>query len=102
SSLSYLKRFPIDVIKIDRSFVMEITSNPDGAAIVQTILAMAHTLKLRVVAEGVEKLEELIFLREHGCEEMQGYYFSKPVPLSEFEELLRSGKKLLTNYITVS
>ncbi len=102
SSLSYLKRFPIDVLKIDRSFVMEITSNPDGAAIVQTILAMAHTLKLRVVAEGVEKLEELIFLREHGCEEMQGYYFSKPVPLSEFEELLRSGKKLLTNYITVS
>ncbi|MEK6538720.1 MAG: EAL domain-containing protein, partial [Nitrospirota bacterium] len=102
SSLSYLKRFPIDVIKIDRSFVMEITSNPDGAAIVQTILAMAHTLKLRVVAEGVEKLEELIFLREHGCEEMQGYYFSKPVPLSEFEELLRSGKKLQTNYITVS
>lgn len=102
SSLSYLKRFPIDVIKIDRSFVMEITSNPDGAAIVQTILAMAHTLKLRVVAEGVEKLEELMFLREHGCEEMQGYYFSKPVPLSEFEELLRSGKKLQTDYITVS
>jgi EAL domain-containing protein (putative c-di-GMP-specific phosphodiesterase class I) len=102
SSLSYLKRFPIDVIKIDRSFVMEITSNPDGAAIVQTILAMAHTLKLRVVAEGVEKPEELMFLREHGCEEMQGYYFSKPVPLSEFEELLRSGKKLQTNQITVS
>ncbi len=102
SSLSYLKRFPIDVIKIDRSFVMEITSNPDGAAIVQTILAMAHTLKLRVVAEGVEKPEELMFLREHGCEEMQGYYFSKPVPLSEFEELLCSGKKLQTNQITVS
>ncbi len=102
SSLSYLKRFPIDAIKIDRSFVMEITSNPDGAAIVQTILAMAHTLKLRVVAEGVEKPEELMFLREHGCEEMQGYYFSKPVPLSEFEKLLRSGKKLQTNQITVS
>jgi diguanylate cyclase (GGDEF)-like protein/PAS domain S-box-containing protein len=102
SSLSYLKRFPIDVIKIDRSFVMEITSNPDGAAIVQTILAMAHTLKLRVVAEGVEKPEELMFLREHGCEEMQGYYFSKPVPLSEFEELLCSGRKLQNNQITVS
>ncbi len=102
SSLSYLKRFPIDTVKIDRSFVMEITNNPDGAAIVQTILAMAHTLKLRVVAEGVEKLEELMFLAEHGCEEMQGYYFSKPVPLNAFEELLCSGKKLQTHDITIS
>lgn len=94
SSLSYLKKFPIDVLKIDRSFVMDITTNPDGASIVETILAMAHTLKLRTVAEGVEKLEEIIFLTEHGCEEMQGFYFSRPVPFDAFEELLRSGKKL--------
>ena len=94
SSLSYLKRFPIDVLKIDRSFVMDITTNPDGAAIVETILAMTHTLKLRSVAEGVEKLEELVFLAEHGCEEMQGFYFSRPLPFNAFTELLRSGKKL--------
>ncbi len=99
SSLSYLKKFPIDVLKIDRSFVMEITSNADGAAIVETILAMAHTLKLRSVAEGVEKSEELAFLTEHGCEEIQGFYFSKPVPLNAFIELLRSGKRLQTNTI---
>ncbi|MCC6544491.1 MAG: EAL domain-containing protein [Nitrospirae bacterium] len=94
SSLSYLKKFPIDVLKIDRSFVMDITTNPDGASIVETILAMTHTLKLRSVAEGVEKLEELLFLAGHGCEEMQGYYFSRPVPFDSFREMLRSGKKL--------
>ena len=100
SSLSYLKRFPIDVLKIDRSFVMDITTNPDGAAIVETILAMTHTLKLRSVAEGVEKLEELMFLAEHGCEEMQGFYFSRPVPLNAFTELLSSGKRLQTGVIS--
>lgn len=94
SSLSYLKKFPIDVLKIDRSFVMDITANPDGASIVETILAMTHTLKLKSVAEGVEKLEEIIFLTEHGCEEMQGFYFSRPVPFDAFLELLKSGKKL--------
>ncbi len=96
SSLSYLKRFPIDVLKIDRSFVMDITTNPDGAAIVETILAMTHTLKLRSVAEGVEKLEELMFLAEHGCDELQGFYFSRPVPLNAFTDLLISGKRLQT------
>ena len=100
SSLSYLKRFPIDVLKIDRSFVMDITTNPDGAAIVETILAMTHTLKLRSVAEGVEKLEELMFLAEHGCEEMQGFYFSRPVPFNAFTELLSSGKRLQTGVIS--
>lgn len=99
SSLSYLKRFPIDVLKIDRSFVMDITTNPDGAAIVETILAMTHTLKLRSVAEGVEKLEELMFLAEHGCEEMQGFYFSRPLPFNAFTELLSSGKRLQTRAI---
>ncbi|MBI5755350.1 MAG: EAL domain-containing protein [Nitrospirae bacterium] len=94
SSLSYLKRFPIDEIKIDRSFVQDITNNPDGAAIVNAILAMAHTLKLRVVAEGVETMEQAMFLVEHRCEEMQGYYFSPPLPLEAFEEMLRSGKQL--------
>lgn len=99
SSLSYLKRFPIDILKIDRSFVMDITTNRDGAAIVETILAMAHTLKLRTVAEGVEKLEELLFLAEHKCGEMQGFYFSRPLPFNSFEELLHSGKKLQTTSI---
>ena len=99
SSLSYLKKFPIDVLKIDRSFVMDITKNTDGASIVETILAMTHSLKLRSVAEGVEKLDEIIFLAEHGCEEMQGFYFSRPVPFDVFTELLESGKKLETRTI---
>lgn len=94
SSLSYLKRFPIDEVKIDRSFVKDIANNSDGAAIVNAILAMAHTLKLRVVAEGVETMEQAMFLVERRCEEMQGYYFSPPLPLEAFEEMLRSGKQL--------
>lgn len=73
---------------------MDITANADGAAIVKTILAMAKTLKLMSVAEGVERFEEMTFLAENGCDEIQGYYFSRPVPLDEFTELLRSGKKL--------
>ncbi|MCC7202345.1 MAG: EAL domain-containing protein [Nitrospirae bacterium] len=94
SSLSYLKRFPIDVLKIDRSFVMDITADDDGAAIVETILGMAQTMRLRSVAEGVERAEELSFLTEHGCNEIQGFYFSRPVPFDEFANMLSSGKRL--------
>jgi EAL domain-containing protein (putative c-di-GMP-specific phosphodiesterase class I) len=77
SSLAYLKRFPIDKLKIDIAFVREVTSNPDDAAIVLAIINMAHSLKLRVIAEGVEKDAQLAYLRRHGCDEMQGYYFSR-------------------------
>ncbi len=94
SSLAYLKRFPIDKLKIDIAFVREVTSNPDDAAIVLAIINMAHSMKLAVIAEGVEKDAQLAYLRRHGCDEMQGYYFSRPVPEDEFEMMLREGKYL--------
>jgi diguanylate cyclase (GGDEF)-like protein/PAS domain S-box-containing protein len=88
SSLSYLKRFPIDVLKIDQSFVRDITLDPDDAAIVLSIISLAHNLKLLVIAEGVETREQLDYLARHGCSQMQGYYFSQPVPAKAFEQLL--------------
>jgi diguanylate cyclase (GGDEF)-like protein len=94
SSLSYLTRFPIDSLKVDKSFVREVDANPDGAAITSAIVAMAHRLGLKVVAEGVETPEELAFLRKEGCDEMQGYLFSKPVPAETIERYLREGRRL--------
>ncbi|MGK5048067.1 EAL domain-containing protein [Janthinobacterium sp. GB4P2] len=94
SSLAYLKRFPIDKLKIDIAFVREVTSNPDDAAIVLAIISMAHSMKLEVIAEGVENDAQLAYLRRHGCDEMQGYYFSRPVPQEEFEQMLMGGKLL--------
>jgi diguanylate cyclase (GGDEF)-like protein/PAS domain S-box-containing protein len=88
SSLSYLRRFPIDVLKIDQSFVRELTMDGDAAAIVLAIISLAHSLRLKVIAEGVETGEQLAFLRAHGCDQMQGYYFSKPLPAADFEQLL--------------
>ncbi len=89
SSLSYLSRFPIDVLKIDRSFVNDIGHDANDAAIVTSIISLAHNLKLDVIAEGVETLEQLDYLRRHGCDEMQGYYFSRPLAAADFEALLR-------------
>jgi EAL domain-containing protein (putative c-di-GMP-specific phosphodiesterase class I) len=88
SSLSHLKKFPIHSVKIDKSFVRDITVDPDDAAIARATVAMAHSLKLKVVAEGVETIEQLDFLRSLDCDEMQGYFISKPVPAEELMELL--------------
>ncbi len=88
SMLSYLKYFPIDRIKIDRSFIRDITTDSDDAAITEAIVVMAHSLKLKVVAEGVETKEQLEFLRGCGCEEVQGYYFSRPHPVDRAELFL--------------
>ncbi|MEQ9547952.1 MAG: EAL domain-containing protein [Marinobacter sp.] len=89
SSLTYLKHFPIDILKIDRSFVRDITKNGQSAAIVETIIDLAHNLNMRVVAEGVETQEQLEFLQAHGCDDIQGYLFSKPLPAKEFLTFLR-------------
>jgi len=86
SSLSYLAKLPVDTLKIDRSFVTEMTAAPEGLALVSTIIKLAHSLKLKVVAEGVETEEQSRLLRLLACDEMQGFLFSKPVPAEIFEQ----------------
>jgi diguanylate cyclase (GGDEF)-like protein/PAS domain S-box-containing protein len=93
SSLTHLKRFPIDVVKIDKSFVLDILKDPDDAAIIEAVIRMGQTLDLRIVAEGVENEEQLAFLRNRGCREMQGYYLGRPMPADELQTWLRKKSK---------
>jgi diguanylate cyclase (GGDEF)-like protein/PAS domain S-box-containing protein len=95
SSLSYLKRFPIDVLKIDKSFVDDVTTNSADAAIALSVISLAHNLNMRVIAEGVETREQVQFLTGRGCDEMQGYFFSRPLNAEGFTALLRERRNLL-------
>ena len=94
SSLAYLKRFPLDTIKIDRGFIRDAISDPDDATLTLTIINLAHSLKVRVVAEGVETQGQLKFLREHGCDEMQGYLFARPLEVTDCTRALRENRRL--------
>ncbi|MCG8642608.1 MAG: EAL domain-containing protein, partial [Desulfobacterales bacterium] len=92
SSLSYLTSFPVDTIKIDRSFVMACTSEKNNLVIIKAIIAMGHSLGKKIVAEGIETEEQYRFLKGLNCDEGQGYYFSRPVPSEEFAKLLVKGR----------
>ena len=89
SSLSYLKRFPIDQLKIDKSFVSDVTVNQDNTSIAMAVIAMAHNMRLKVIAEGVENPAQLAFLQKYQCDEIQGYYLSRPAPAQQIRALLR-------------
>lgn len=99
SSLNYLKRLPIDILKIDKTFVHEITGNASEEAIARTVIALAHSMKLRVVAEGVETIEQVKFLDSECCDFAQGYIYSRPLPASEVEAYLRAGRIQVKGYI---
>ena len=94
SSLGYLKRFPIDTLKIDRTFIRDISTDSDDAALTIAIIGLAHNLRLRVVAEGVETEAQLDFLAANGCDEIQGYFFARPTDAGECAQMLREGKSL--------
>ncbi len=95
SSLAYLSRFPIDKLKIDIAFIREVTNNPQDAAIARTIIELAHSLDLQVIAEGVETREQLAFLTDNGCDQVQGFLFCRPLPANEMEPLLRQPRSFI-------
>ncbi len=84
SSLSYLKRFPVNILKIDRSFIVDIGKDTESQGLVEAIIALAHSQNMKVIAEGAETEEQVAFLRSRGCDEVQGFYFSRPLPAEEF------------------
>ena len=94
SSLNYLRRFPVGCLKIDRSFIRDVATDPSGASVVTSVIDIAHNLGLTAVAEGVETREQLAFLTRCGCDTLQGFLFSKPLPEHEFTALMAKGRKL--------
>src|SRR5262249_49699918 len=94
SSLSYLKRFHANTLKIDQSFVRNLLQDPDDAAIALAVISLARSLRMKCIAEGVETAEHCAFRREHGCDQIQGYWFSRPVPAEEFARMLREDRRL--------
>jgi EAL domain-containing protein (putative c-di-GMP-specific phosphodiesterase class I) len=95
SSLNYLKRFPVNMLKIDRSFVQDVASNPDSAAVTDAIIALANSLQLKITAEGIETQEQLNYLQKRGCQEGQGYYFGVPVPAEKITEALQQREAIV-------
>jgi diguanylate cyclase len=93
SSMSYLKTFPVSSLKVDRSFVRDLPHSAQDAAITRAIIAMAQSLKMEVVAEGIETPEQGEFLRANGCDKAQGFYYSKPLPAAQIRELLGRAKR---------
>ena len=91
--MNYLKRLPIQKLKIDQSFIKDIVTDPDDRTIISAVTVMAHTMRIKVLAEGVETEEQLAFLRDSGCDEAQGFLFSRPVPAREFEEMIAAGER---------
>jgi EAL domain-containing protein (putative c-di-GMP-specific phosphodiesterase class I) len=89
SSLNYLRRFPVDTLKIDYSFIKDVPDNPETCILVKTIITMAQSLNLKVIAEGVEKKEQLDFLCELGCDAVQGFYFFKPMPGEDLKRIMK-------------
>ena len=94
SSLSCLKKLPINILKIDRSFVVDLPSDPNARSIAKAIITMAHDMNIKVIAEGVENQAQLDFFRTIGCDEIQGFFFSPPLPQDKMEEMLEKGKTL--------
>ncbi len=94
SSLSYLKKLPVTKLKIDQSFVRDIETDENDAAIVRSIIGLGHQFKLQVISEGTETREQLEFLRANGCDQIQGYYFSRPLPADQFTAFVASDPSL--------
>jgi EAL domain-containing protein (putative c-di-GMP-specific phosphodiesterase class I) len=94
SSLAYLKKFPITTLKIDRAFVVGIPAEPNDCAIAQAIVTMGQQLRQEIVAEGVETRDQMTFLRQLGCDQLQGYLFSKPLPVADYERLVQEDVRL--------
>jgi EAL domain-containing protein (putative c-di-GMP-specific phosphodiesterase class I) len=94
SSLAYLKKFPITTLKIDRSFVIGVPGDENDCAIAQAIVTMGRQLRQEIVAEGIETVEQMVFLKGLGCDQLQGYLFSPPVPVADFEKMVREDKRL--------